>query len=312
MPAHRVLDDVSRLYALGGATIEDPGSGGTFDLAPCPYGGIATIASGTRKLPDNMPLNTKFSVYATGAVTITNVAGTTVKTLAANDIGHFTAKTATTWTGVVESVGNLLPSNTALPAGSVTIADAVGLTDQTTVEGALTAVTQEAQIIRVPMTTFVDADGDPLAKFADNASPNPGFNLADSEAFGIRWNNNATQNQPVLNSVLLPFSVTDAQVVTMHILASKTGATSGDATTFTVTAFVNADTALHDGGSNIGGASSAMTGAATAKTVQHKTLALTMPDVSYPTALTFTLTPTTGTLGTDDVIVEAIWFTFAN
>lgn len=125
MSSHRLPDDFNRFLATSGNVVADPGSNGTFDLTACPMFGMATIASGTRKLPDNMPLGTKFYVYATGSVTITNAAGTTVLVLAAEQIGEFTAKTSTTWVGTSQAVGG---------DGLV---DAGGYTTATTVEAAL-------------------------------------------------------------------------------------------------------------------------------------------------------------------------------
>jgi hypothetical protein len=132
MGAAQIPSDIYSLYEGDELVIADPGSGGTFNLRG-KWGGIATIASGTRKLPDNMPLGTKFSVYATGSVTITNVAGTTVATLAAEEIGEFTAKTATTWVAHVDPVG-AVEINTA---ADVPIADAGTHTNNTNVETAL-------------------------------------------------------------------------------------------------------------------------------------------------------------------------------
>jgi hypothetical protein len=97
MSSHRLPDDFNRFLATSGNVIADPGASGTFDLAACPMFGLATIASGTRKLPDNMPAGTVFSVYATGAVTITTQAAVTMATLVDGQIAVFTARTATTW-----------------------------------------------------------------------------------------------------------------------------------------------------------------------------------------------------------------------
>lgn len=162
----------------------------------------------------------------------------------------------------------------------------------------------------IPLTSFLDPDGDPLVKFADGASAVPGWNLADSEAFGIRWNNHASPN-PVLTQVLLPADLDDTKDVTVHFLASKTGATIGDAVTFTFTAFFHTEGALHDADANAGGVSSAMTGNATAKTVQKEFGTILAADVpAGPTSLSLTFKPTDGTLGTDDVIVEAVWLEY--
>lgn len=158
----------------------------------------------------------------------------------------------------------------------------------------------------IPLTSFVDPDGDPLAKFADGASAVPGFNLADSEAFGIRWNNHATPNL-ILNQFTLPSDVDASQPMALEFLVSKTGATVGDATTLLVAAYLLSVGDLHDADANAGGTSGAVAGAAAAKT----TALLTVPisAANNPTgvrSLTFTVKPTDGTLGTDDFIIHAV------
>lgn len=164
--------------------------------------------------------------------------------------------------------------------------------------------------MNITLAGFVDADGDPLAKFVDGASTVPGFNLADSEAFGIRWNNHATPD-PILTQVTMPQDLDDTAAIVIHFLASKTGATVGDAVTFVCTAFFHTVGALHDADTNAGGTSGAMTGDATAKTVQELTLSIAAGDVpASPSSLSLTVQPTDGTLGTDDVIVEAVWIEY--
>jgi hypothetical protein len=256
-------------------------------------GGVAELAAGTYTVPtlESGQEMFWFWVKATGAVTITGVG-----TLSTNE-SRMVAMTGSGWAFVGGDASN------------IDIADAASLTSAATVEDALIYLMQDAFVIRVPTTAFVDADGDPLAKFS--AAPAPGFALLNSEAFGLKWGANATHSV-AMSSILLPRSISgDGGTLTMNILASKSGATVGDATTFTVTAFENATGALHDAGSNIGGVSSAMTGNATAKTVQHETLDITLPGTAERTSLTFTIQPTNGTLGTDDVIVESVFFTYA-
>jgi hypothetical protein len=275
MSAANFQADLYQLRQSGDAAILNPGASGTFDLRGRDLATVTVTATGTYTLP-NAPKGTVLLIICDDTSTVTVAdAGGTIGSFVGTTLGsaaRCTSLGTNSWS--FEVVGDALSE-----AASIGITDAGSFTSSTTVEGALQAAMKEAFAIRVPLTTFVDADGDPLAKWADNASPNPGFNLANSEAFGIRWNNNATQNQPVLTSVMLPRSVTIGQVLTMNILASKVGAPVGDATT---------------------------------KTVQHETLSLTMPSISEPAALTFTITPTSGTLGTDDVVVHGIYFTYAN
>jgi len=165
-------------------------------------------------------------------------------------------------------------------------------------------------MIPLPLHGLNDKDGDPLVKFVTGDTEVPGYNLADSEAYGVRWNNKATHD-PFLLSIPMPQDVDNAEDMVVHILASKTGATVGDATTFTATGFFHTVGALHDADADVGGASSAMTGDATAKTVQEVTLTIASADVpASPSSLSLTLQPTDGTLATDDVVIEGWWIEY--
>ena len=160
--------------------------------------------------------------------------------------------------------------------------------------------------VEIPVYPSILAAGTPMAAFADNAASAPGITLADSKAMGIRWNNNATQ-VAVWTRFLLPNDIDTNFDAVLELYASKTGATVGDATTFTVAAFNNALGALHDADADFGGATSAMTGNATAKTVQKVTRTLALADLGVagePVSLSFK--PTDGTLGTDDVVLEGM------
>jgi hypothetical protein len=97
----------------------------------------------------------------------------------------------------------------------------------------------------------------------------------------------------------------------LHILAAKTGATEADATKFTVAAYNNDVGALYDADDDFGGDTGAMTGTATAKTVQEVTLALALANLTaYPAAIELTIGPKDGTLGTDDVIMLKAWIEY--
>lgn len=158
----------------------------------------------------------------------------------------------------------------------------------------------------IPVYPSILAAGTPMAAFADNAASAPGITLNDSKAMGIRWNNNATQ-VAVWTRFTMPLDIDISKPALLVLTAAKSGATVGDATTFTVTAFNNATGALHDADTNFGGATSAMTGNAAAKTVQQVTLTLAAADLGVagdPVSLSFK--PTDGTLGTDDVSLYSI------
>lgn len=301
MSSHRIPDDFNRFLATSSNVIADPGSGGTFDLTPCPMFGVATIASGTRVLPNDMPLGTVFYVYATGSVTITDEAATTIATASSGQLVRFESLGSNAW------------------FSPQAILDSGAYTDTASIETVLQRLMRDTQEVHVDLSSALDADGDPLAKFADgDPSAVPGFNLANSEAFGIRWNDNATFN-PVLLSVWIPrsFDGTDS-VLTCHVVASKIGATVGDATTFTIAAYNQVVGLVHDGGANLGGVTSAMTGNAATKTVQRVTLTMVNANTPFgsntasPTKITFTIQPTDGTAGTDDVIIHDIYFTWTS
>jgi hypothetical protein len=234
-----------------------------------------------------------------GTVTITNVC-----TILSGQIALVVYRSASSCSAFV------FPTSAAAAiatAADLPIVDTGNFTEATTANGAIQSALRESRVIRVPIASFLDADGDPLAKWVDNASPNPGFNLTASKALGLRWNNNATQGQPVLCSIKLPLN-SGTSDMTMFIIASKVGATVGDAVTFTVVAYPLNVGALHDAPSDAGGVSTAMTGSAPTKTVQQVSMGIAFEDIQDNESLTFTITPTSGTLGTDDVIIHEIYF----
>src|SRR5262245_23895482 len=86
--------------------------------------------------------------------------------------------------------------------------------------------------VPVAFRSFHLAAGTPLAAFADAASPTPGLALDDSEAAGVRWNNHATP-AAIVGSVPIPADRRPNTPMVLHFKAAKTGATVGDAVTFT-------------------------------------------------------------------------------
>lgn len=213
-------------------------------------------------------------------------------------------------TAVIEVVAWNVKSTTA---GTVSHADAGNFTLAATMEAVAQEIYQHilsAQaIIPLPLGAFTEQDGTALADFGDGASATPGWNAGD-ESFGIRWNNHANPD-PISISVPIPPDLDPASNVVLHILAAKVGATVGDAVTWLVEAFNNADAALYDADTDFGGTSSAMTGDAATKTCQEETLTLASANVAgSPCVLTLTIQPTDGTLGTDDVIILGAWLEY--
>lgn len=158
-------------------------------------------------------------------------------------------------------------------------------------------------IVPIPLTTLLDADGDPLAKFVSAASPTFGFNLADGEAFGVRWNNDATPGTAMFQ-VELPPDLDTSSPARLEFLCSKSGATVGDAVTLTLTVFILAIGDLHDADANAGGVTNALVGNAPAKTTALLFREIPEADIPVGARVMFgTVTPTAGTLGTDDLII---------
>jgi len=156
----------------------------------------------------------------------------------------------------------------------------------------------------------MEKDGTFLAAFADGASPTPGLDVTDSKAVNVRWNNHANPD-PVACGVALPQDLDNSADIVVHYMASKTGATIGDAVTFLTEAFFQTVGALHDADADAGGTSSAMTGDAASKTVQEETLTIAAANVpAAPCKLMLTIQPTDGTLGTDDVHLHDVWLEY--
>ncbi len=168
------------------------------------------------------------------------------------------------------------------------------------------AVVNTAAEMDIPLNAILAA-GTPMAAWADDAgASSPGVTLANSEAMGLRWNNFATQIA-VWMRFSLPADLDVTSTASLVVKASKTGATLADATTFDITIFNNATGALHDADATYGGATSAMTGDATAKTVQSVSRTLAAADLGVAgDPVSFSIKPTNGTLGTDDLIIHAI------
>lgn len=195
-------------------------------------------------------------------------------------------------------------------ASGVAIADTGSFTTAADVEAALAELYQDTRTVNssvgIPLASFLDADGDPLAKFISAGSPTFGFNLADSEALNIRWNNDGTPGT-ALCQLALPSDIDDTAAAQLEFLCSKSGATVGDATTLLVAAYIVSAGDLHDADANCGGTTGALVGNATAKTTAVLSLTLAAADIpASPRSMTFTVTPTAGTLGTDDLMIHSV------
>ena len=160
-------------------------------------------------------------------------------------------------------------------------------------------------IMPIPLASFMDADGDPLAKWVDGTDGKPGFTLTDSEAVNIRWNPNATP-LGIITQVDMPADMDDTADAQLEFLCSKTGATITDATTFALGVFILSAGDLHDADADAGGTTDALVGNAASKTT--KMLTRTIDAANVPAgawSMSVTAVPTAGTLTVDDLHLHA-------
>lgn len=295
-------------YAEDGETVRAAG-GATYPLAGI---FIGFEADGTTPLVLVLgPLNYLLSQAALEADLAAITAG-----LGASKIGVYDVATNFAGEDVEAVLAEIMTifAKTTTPGG----ASKVGLYDSALHWTATNLETLAAEIavslktaqacIEIPLSDFMLAAGTPLAAYS--ADPTPGYAIADSEARCIKWGSHATPTE-IWGSMPVPNDLLDTAAVTLHLLASKSGATLGDATTFTVTAFFHTVGAAHDADDDCGGVTDAMIGDATAKTVAERTLAIAHGDVPpAPAVMTFSLQPTDGLLGTDDIYVFRVWFEY--
>lgn len=199
-------------------------------------------------------------------------------------------------------------------ASEILAADAGGFTAETTVEGQLQELYQHLKSVQVPIElglgSFILATGAPLAIFADGASAVPGLELNNSKAMGIRWNDNATHNQ-VLTQFGVPADLDPTANVSFKALVSKSGATLADAATLDVAVFNQVVAALADADVDYGGTTSAITGDATAKTVQLVSLTLALANLpAAGSNVSLLVKPTNGVLTADDLTIHRAWLEY--
>ncbi len=197
-------------------------------------------------------------------------------------------------------------------ATAVAIADAGTFTAETEVEGALQELYQDAATANasfsVPLTGWLDADGDPLVKFVADNVGTVGYNLADSEALNLRWNNYPSNpGATAICQFALPADLDDGAAVVIQFLCSKSGATAGDATKITYAAYLISEGDVHDADTVVTGDTDALVGNAVAKTTDVLTATIGASDVPVGAmSMTLKIFPKSGLIETDDFLVHAI------
>ena len=162
-------------------------------------------------------------------------------------------------------------------------------------------------VLPLPLTGFYLNTGVPLAAFADGVSPTPGLSLNDSEAAGIRWNDDATPAQ-IVASFPVPSDLDITKQSFVILTAAKVGATAGDVPKIGVELFEHPIGSAYDAGADLGGDTQSM-GDEPTKEMQILAATIAADSFSDPgtssNSATITLQPEAGKLGTDDLILTS-------
>lgn len=156
---------------------------------------------------------------------------------------------------------------------------------------------QAATSIDLPLAAFHLASGAVIPAYVDGTN---GFALSDSEAFSYRLNNGVAT--VIWTQARLPESMPAGAVVTLHILASRIGATDPDAT-ITPSVFANREGVAYDAGAALTtGDFQALSGAT--KVVQECTKTITGAQAGDVLSVSLAAG---ATLDTDDALIHAVW-----
>jgi hypothetical protein len=155
--------------------------------------------------------------------------------------------------------------------------------------------------LAIPITSWCKETGTPLTVF----STDPGFSLVDSEAFGIRINDDDTE--VFVTSVVMPPDMDDTADVVFHAMGFRVGS-SDVTTTLTMGAFFQTVGAAHTADSDAATATSAFAAATTV--VSEVTCTILAADVPpAPAVLTLTMVPDAN-LDADDLVIIGTWIEY--
>lgn len=153
--AHNINYAMGEAVRLGFALGLNPGSGGTLDLKgknKCCF----ILSAGTYKLPNSTAF-TEVMVLATGAVNLTNVAGTAVVSLVSGDVVTAVAKTSSTW-GVNSSTrGSATTGTITVPLMSITGETGVVLAAQSSTTSGWTQLANKNIVLNIPVNATNEA-----------------------------------------------------------------------------------------------------------------------------------------------------------
>lgn len=161
-----------------------------------------------------------------------------------------------------------------------------------------------ALLIPIPLTELRLSTGAAIAAFSDGVAD--GFSLVDSEALGLRINDDSTT---VFTCTVPLIDHDDAVDLVLHVTGFRVGAADTADVGLTVGAFFHSLGAAHTADANAGGETTAFTAATTI--VSEETLTIAADDIpAGPCSLTLTF-QVTSELDGDDLVLLAMWLTGA-
>lgn len=291
MGAHNDTANDYKLFADGTQTIADPGSGGTFNLRGIDRG-VTTIASGTRKLPDNIPFGVSLTVYASGSVTITTQASVTMASLTAGQVAVFTARTATTWNVVVHAT-----------------------TSATSLNGVLTALTSTYGVVPIPLTQWREVVSNDIAALGTAGTTGSGGVLATDTTPALEYVSGDTDSSlrllwaagntdALVTQIMLPFDMDTTQPIYFYAAGLMGGASN--------TPVLSLDTYFRDASGTVSSKIEDDTGAFAdvAVDVFATIAAADVPDVNFGQPQWATIEITPGAHGTDTLAVYGTYIRY--
>lgn len=154
--------------------------------------------------------------------------------------------------------------------------------------------------IDIPLGGFRLSTGAAIPTFSSGSAD--GFSLVDSEALALRINDDSTT--VFTSSVRLPEDVPSGATVTLHVLASRVGATDTAVELLTPAVFANREGVAYDAGASLTSGNFGVIAGAT-KVVHELTKAIT--GALGGDVLTVTLAAVTANLANDDLVIHGVW-----
>lgn len=186
-------------------------------------------------------------------------------------------------------------------AAAVSVADAAGHTAQTTVEAALAelyaSIDAAKKTIPIPLGALTLEDGTALTKFVSEDAASCGFAQLSNKELVLRFNNHATPPK-VAFSVPMPQEMDGAAAVEVHWLAAMSGSTDSPV--------IEHECYYGAGDTDCAGTDDEVDQGTTLTEYSSSIAHGDVPD-TMPSVLTCIFGPKAAELGTDDLLIYAVW-----